>query len=103
MTSILALSNVQMPGTCRRALAVLFLMGVAGLPVSQAAAMSPAVKMACLGDYLSYCRGHQVGSPQLRQCMRAAGAKLSKSCVRALVGAGEVSPIEVNRRAASLR
>lgn len=89
--------------TYPRALAALFMLGAASLPVSQAAAVSPAVKMACLGDYLSYCSSHEIDSPQLRRCMSAAGPKLSKSCVRALVGAGEVSQAEVNRRAASLR
>jgi hypothetical protein len=59
--------------------------------------------MACMSDYFSYCSSYSVGSPQLRQCMRAAGPKLSKGCVSALVAAGEVSQAEVSRRQASLR
>lgn len=72
--------------------------GVLVLQVSQAAAVSPAVKMACLGDYLSYCSAHPVGSQALRSCMSANGGNLSKRCVSALVAAGEVSASEVDRR-----
>lgn len=78
--------------------------GVLTLQVSQAFAVSPAVKMACLGDYLSYCSAHPVGSQALRSCMSANGGNLSARCVSALVAAGEVSAAEVEkRRQASLR
>jgi len=71
------------------------------LPLTPAAAVSGAVRNACISDYLSYCSQHPVDSRALRQCMRAAGPRLSKRCVGALVAAGEVSKSEVNRRAAS--
>ena len=87
----------------RGALTAALLMGAVAFPISQASALSNAVKMACLGDYLSYCSSFQVGSPQLRQCMSAAGPKLSRGCVSALISAGEVSKAEVARRAAALR
>ncbi|MBU1212577.1 MAG: hypothetical protein KJ587_15060 [Alphaproteobacteria bacterium] len=69
---------------------------------TQASAVSQAVKMACIGDYLSYCSAHSPGSPGVRSCFRANGSKLSKGCVGALVKAGMVSQSEVSRRAASL-
>lgn len=77
----------------------------AGLTVSAqpAAAVSMAVKMACMSDYLSNCSQHAIGSPALRSCMRSVGPRLSKSCVRALVGAGEVSQAEVDRRKAAMQ
>jgi hypothetical protein len=62
--------------------------------------VSPAVKRACASDYFAYCSQHPVGSQALRKCMHAAGPKLSKGCVSALVAAGEVSKAEVARRAA---
>jgi hypothetical protein len=37
----------------------------------------------------------------LRVCMDKAGSNLSKSCVNALIQAGEVSQAEVNRRKAN--
>lgn len=78
--------------------------GVLALQVSQAYAVSPAVRIACLSDYLSYCSAYSVGSQALRNCMSANGANLSKTCVNALVAAGEVSAAEVDRRRqASLR
>lgn len=67
-----------------------------------AGAVSSSVKVACLGDYYSYCSKHAVGSQRLRQCMRTNGLKLSSRCVDALVAAGEVSRAEVARRAAGV-
>lgn len=73
------------------------------LQAQPAAAVSIAVKMACMSDYLSNCSQHAIGSPGVRSCMRAVGARLSKGCVRALVGAGEVSQAEVERRKAAMQ
>ncbi len=70
---------------------------------SEAGAVSGRVKLACASDYFAYCSQHPVNSPDVRQCMRANGEKLSKRCVNALVAEGEVSEAEVARRAASLR
>lgn len=68
---------------------------------SDAHALNARVKMACAGDYFSYCSQHSPTSPAVRQCMRANGLKLSSRCVNALVAAGEVSASEVaSRRAA---
>jgi hypothetical protein len=84
--------------TIRGVLTTAIAFGVLAVQTSQAGAVSTAVKMACMSDYFSYCSQHDVGSQELRQCMRAAGPKLSKRCVNALVSAGEVSQTEVSRR-----
>lgn len=84
----------------RSALAAALLLTSLTFPISQAAAVSAAVKRACINDYFSYCSAYEVGSTKLRQCMRSAGSKLSKPCINALVAAGEVSKTEVSRRAA---
>jgi hypothetical protein len=68
---------------------------------SDAHAVSARVKMACAGDYFSYCSQHSPTSPAVRQCMRTNGSKLSKRCVSALVAAGEVSAAEVASRTAA--
>ena len=86
----------------RSALTAALILGALILPVSEAGAVSARVRMACIGDYLSYCSSYAVDSPGLRQCMRANGPRLSKTCVNALVAAGEVSQAEVSRKAASL-
>ncbi len=70
---------------------------------TQASAFSAGVKMSCAGDYFANCSQHSLGSPDLRQCMRNAGPKLSKRCISALVAAGEVSQSEIDRRSASLK
>ena len=66
-----------------------------------AGAVSLRVQMACAGDYYAYCSKHPTEGPQVRQCMRANGPKLSRSCIDALIAAGEVSKAEVARRAAT--
>lgn len=68
---------------------------------SQAGAVSLTVKLACANDYYAYCSQHAPGSVGVRQCMRAHGSQLSSQCVNALVGAGEVSKVEVDRRRAA--
>lgn len=63
----------------------------------RAAAVSLAVQNACMSDYFAYCSRHDVDTPGLRSCMRAAGPKLSRSCVSALVKAGEVPATKTAR------
>ncbi len=52
-------------------------------------------QMNCASDYYAYCSQHAPGSPGVRKCMRAAGPKLSKACINALIADGEVSKAEV--------
>ncbi|MFN0217483.1 MAG: hypothetical protein ACKVP4_01580 [Hyphomicrobium sp.] len=68
-----------------------------------ASAVSFRVKLACASDYYSYCSQHSPDTPGVRQCMRANGPKLSKSCINALIGAGEVAKSEVDRRRAAAK
>lgn len=68
---------------------------------SQAGAVSLGVKLACAGDYHAYCSQHSPGSAGVRQCMQANGSRLSAGCISALIGAGEVSKAEVERRRAA--
>ena len=52
-------------------------------------------------DYMDNCHTHKLGTPELKACMRKAGAKLTPSCVNALVESGEVSAKEVAQRKAA--
>ena len=61
------------------------------LSASTAGAVSQAVKTACSNDYHAYCDKLEVGSQQLRTCMRGVAAKLSKGCIEALVDNKEVT------------
>ena len=63
---------------------------VLAFSVSQASAVSRAVKLACASDYFAHCSMHAVGTPGVRKCMRAVGPRLSSRCISALVEAGEV-------------
>lgn len=73
------------------------------LQAAPASAVSIAVKMACMTDYLSNCSQHAVGTPAVRSCMRAVGPRLSKGCVAALIASGEVSQAEVDRRKSAMK
>lgn len=69
------------------------------LPMTgNAFAVSLRVQIACAADYYAHCSAYSPSGPQVRSCMRAVGAGLSKTCVNALVAAGEVSAAEVARR-----
>jgi hypothetical protein len=64
---------------------------------------SKAVQKACANDYHSHCGEYGIETDALRLCMDKAGQALSKTCVDALVDAGEVSKAEVERRKRSGR
>jgi hypothetical protein len=55
---------------------------------------SKAVQKACANDYRSHCGQYGIETDALRLCMDKAGQALSKTCVDALVDAGEVSKKE---------
>jgi hypothetical protein len=59
---------------------------------------SKAVQEACANDYHKHCGEYGIETEALRLCMDKAGRGLSKTCVDALVEAGEVSKEEVERR-----
>lgn len=51
---------------------------------------SATVRRACKGDYNRFCPGYSLYSSELRRCMQGAHKSISKSCIRALIDAGEV-------------
>jgi hypothetical protein len=83
-------------------LGVLALLGVLPFVISaQAAAYGDRLRQACKRDYIVHCFGLELGSPSLKQCMRNAGGSLSRTCVDALIDAGEISAVEVAKRRAA--
>jgi hypothetical protein len=69
---------------------------VIALSATAAGAVSQAVKTACSNDYHAYCDKLEVGSQELRSCMRAVAAKLSKGCIQALVDNKEVTQADID-------
>jgi hypothetical protein len=59
---------------------------------------SKAVQKACAQDYKAHCGQYGIETDALRLCMDRAGQRLTKTCIDALVAAGEVSKQEVERR-----
>ena len=56
-----------------------------------------------VADYKRYCGEYGIETAALRTCMDKNGHSLTKTCVRALIDAGEVSQAEVDRRKKSGR
>lgn len=87
-----------------RRIAVGFILAAAtlgGAAVGPADAASLRVKLACSRDYYAFCSQYPSGGPEVRQCMRRVGEKLSPRCVQALIADGEVTQAEVSQRAAA--
>jgi hypothetical protein len=59
---------------------------------------SKTVQQACASDYHKHCGEYGIETEALRLCMDRSGHSLSKTCVNALVDAGEVSKDAVERR-----
>lgn len=59
---------------------------------------SKAVQQACMADYKKLCGEYGIETAALRTCMDKNGHSLTKTCVNALIDAGEVSQAEVDRR-----
>jgi len=62
-----------------------------------AVAVTERVKQDCKPDYNRYCSTYAVGSEGLRACMSRSAKKLSRTCVSALVDAGEMSKAQAER------
>src|SRR5690606_29146577 len=83
--------------TAHNALFTSLILAATTLMASNAFAVSLRVKLACASDYYAHCSAYSPDSPQVRSCMRAVGRNLSRTCISALVAAGEVSAAEVTR------
>lgn len=60
------------------------------------AEVNEAVKNACRNDYHKHCDNLEVGSDELRACMRGKATELSKECLTALVEHKEVTQEDID-------
>jgi hypothetical protein len=60
------------------------------IAAGDASAYSSRVKSACKSDFYRFCPSYKLESPQLRACMRSAGANISRRCLDTLADAGEI-------------
>ncbi len=70
--------------------------GFVVLSCSQALAVSNAVKQACQDDYMTLCSQHEVGTQELKSCMRANKKQLSRQCATSLAKSGEASKKDID-------
>jgi adenylate kinase len=68
-----------------------------GLAPNGAGAVSERLKNACRDDYRANCSAFDVGTEELRACMRANRHKLSKICVRELGRSDEVTEEDIKQ------
>lgn len=81
------------------ALPVLFLcVGYAAEAGAEQSRYSKALQQACMADYKKLCGEYGIETAALRTCMDKNGHSLTKTCLNALIDAGEVSQAEVDRR-----
>jgi hypothetical protein len=73
------------------------------LSASSASAVSQAVKAACSSDYHAFCDKLEVGSQELRTCMRGVATKLSKGCIQALLDNKEVTQADIDDYRAQMK
>lgn len=64
--------------------------GILAAAAGHALAYSQKVEDACAGDYQNFCAQYLPDSTELRRCFESNRKGLSKTCVNALVDAGEV-------------
>jgi hypothetical protein len=68
----------------------------AGLAAGPAIAeVNDEVRNACKADYHKHCDTLEVGSEELRACMRSKATELSKECLTALVNNQEVTQQDI--------
>lgn len=79
-------------------IAAMSLVCLAGAAQAGTPDITQAVSADCRWDYHTYCSAYGIGSPLLNYCFRNNGAKLAKSCVNALIAAGDVSKSYVRAR-----
>lgn len=72
--------------------------GAALLLTAPAMAYSAKVRQACAGDYQNFCSQYTPDSTELRRCFESNRKGLTRSCVIALVDAGEVPARYLKRK-----
>jgi len=70
---------------------------------AQAGTITPAMQNNCANDYKKFCGDYGLQTSALNLCMKKAGPSLSPACVQALVAAGKVSQVEVDRIKAQMK
>jgi hypothetical protein len=64
---------------------------------AQAGTVTKDMQTYCVNDYKKFCGDYGLQTSALSLCMRKAGPSLSPACVQALVKAGKVSQVEVDK------
>lgn len=77
-----------------------FVIAAASIVLSATSALAEvnqAVKDACRDDYHKLCDKLEVGSEELRVCMRSKATDISPACLKALVDNKEVTKEDIDR------
>ena len=74
---------------------IVLFVGFAHEAAAEQSKYSKALQQACMADYKKLCGQYGIETAALRTCN---GHSLTKTCLNALIDAGEVSQAEVDRR-----
>ena len=77
---------------------VFFTCSITAVKSENAHTYSHAVQAACSTDYRKHCAEYGLETEGLRVCMDKVAERLSETCVNALLNAGEISKVDVERR-----
>ena len=77
---------------------IVLFVGFAHEAAAEQSKYSKALQQACMADYKKLCGQYGIETAALRTCMDKNGHSLTKTCLNALIDAGEVSQAEVDRR-----
>src|SRR6478735_11728612 len=90
----------------RLPIAFVVILGVCAAPSvvwAQAGTITKGMQNNCANDYKKFCGDYGLQTSALNLCMKKAGPSLSPACVQALVAAGKVSQVEVDRIKAQMK
>ena len=70
---------------------LIFSIVAVSITIDASAAVPAKLKRECRSDYKTFCPAYQVGTSQMRSCMRSNGRQLSWGCYQALKDYGYVN------------
>ena len=77
---------------------IVLCLGCAHEAAAEQSRYSKALQQACMADYKKLCGEYGIETSALRTCMDKNGHSLTKTCLNALIDAGEVNQAEIDRR-----
>jgi hypothetical protein len=79
-------------------IAIVMMLGLAGVARAESVTITKAVQDACAWEYDKFCNQYGIGSELLDICFKQHADVMTKACVDALIAAGDVSQEYVDQQ-----